>query len=205
MVVGFGAGQAHTLAARLARGVLVVDANIHRAAGSANQATVAGSRPVDKVHIAIGGVRVLQESAAIHHVINYSTHRVKVELVKERISGAIVVLQRVGGGSEMSEQAEGRNKSRKEVHCASGYIYQGLKRIGCSLSKTSNAKRMLPTGSRVKKERRGMPPTRGEDTLKKRRENGKKRRKRTNQRKDETRGDARQEEDRIQFLYSPDA
>lgn len=50
-----------------------------------------------------------------------------------------------------------------------------------------------------------MPPTRGEDTLQKRRENGKKRRKRTNQRKDETRGDARQEEDRIQFLYSPDA
>lgn len=139
MVVGLGAGQAHTLAAGLARDVLVVDANVHRATSSANQATVAGSGPVDKVHIAIGGVRVLQESAAIHHVIDYTTHRVKVELVKERIRGAIVVLQRVGGGTEMSEQAEGR-KSRKEVHFASGYIYQVLKRIGCSLSKTSKAR-----------------------------------------------------------------
>ena len=46
----------------------------------------------------------------------YWTYRKEVEIVKEHVTGAVVVLQLVRGRGEVREQADGRDGGRKDMH-----------------------------------------------------------------------------------------
>lgn len=67
MGIGVGALQAHTLSARVASGVLGVDANIYGVT-RLDEATTAGSRSVDVAHISIGRVLALQRGEISIHI-----------------------------------------------------------------------------------------------------------------------------------------
>lgn len=65
----------------------------------------------------------------------------KVELIKERVSSAIVVQQRIGSSTEMGKQAQTRKEGGNDMH-RSCVLYRSRskskRKIGRSLSKTSS-------------------------------------------------------------------
>lgn len=63
----------------------------------------------------------------------YWTYREEVEIIKECVTGAVVVLQLVRSRGEVGEQTHGRDEGGKDVHCL-----ERRRTRGCNMSKTSS-------------------------------------------------------------------
>lgn len=140
--VGVCAFQADGLAAGFAGGVGVVDADVDAvAAGGVDQTAAGGGVAVDVADVAIGWVGVLWMLVTLLTCCVDWTYREEVELVKERVRGAVVVFQCISSRAELGQKTQARNESTKDLH-DSGVIYAKGKSqermIGRNLSKTQS-------------------------------------------------------------------
>jgi hypothetical protein len=99
----------------------VVDADVDAVAGGVDQTAAGCGVAVDVAYVAIGWVRVLW--ILVYCLFFFDkryldwTYREELELVKERIGGAIVVFETILGSAELGQQANSGQESRKNVHC----------------------------------------------------------------------------------------